>query len=266
MTGVICINMKNKALQKFLIVLGVTLFWLFVWQIVSLAINSAIILASPLQVIASLFELIQISSFWLSVFNSLLRVVLGFLLALFFGTALAFLCYFFKIADAFIKPLILLFRTVPVAALTILIFFWISGKEISVIVSFIMVMPVFFVNIYNGLKATDIKMLQMADVFKLKTHRKIKFIYFPQIKSFFIAATSTGIGIAWKSAIAAEIISSPKDTIGYSLNAAKLWLAMPEVFAWTAVVIVLSLLMEFLVKKVLKLWDRRKNDNSEKHL
>ncbi|MCL1901708.1 MAG: ABC transporter permease subunit [Firmicutes bacterium] len=258
--------MKNQALQKFLIILGVTLFWLVVWQLISLAINSVIILASPLQVAEALFELIQVLSFWLAVFSSLLRVVSGFLLALFFGTALAFLCYFFKVAEWFIKPIILLFKTVPVAALTILIFFWISGKEISVIVSFIMVMPIFFVNIYNGLKATDIKMLQMADTFKLKTHKKIKFIYFPQIKSFFIAATSSGIGIAWKSAIAAEIIAQPKDTIGYNINTAKIYLEMPEVFAWTAVVIVLSLLMEFGIKRLLKFWDRKKNDSSEKHL
>jgi len=258
--------MKNKALQKFLTILAVTLFWLIIWQVISLAISSVIILASPLNVLESLFNLSGTYSFWISVFNSLLRVIFGFLLALFFGTALAFICYFFKIADAFIKPVILLFRTVPVAALTILIFFWISGKEISIIVSFIMVMPIFFVNIHNGLRATDKKMLQMADVYKLGFLKKIKFIFLPQIKSFFIAAASSGIGIAWKSAIAAEIIAQPKDTIGYSLNTAKIYLEMPEVFAWTAVVIILSLIMEFSLKKLLALANRKKYDNPEKHL
>ena len=257
--------MKDKALLKVLKVLAVIIFWLVVWELISLAINSVIILASPIDVINSLLGLIQVSSFWLAVFNSFFRIVIGFLLALLFGTALGFLCYFFNLADTFIRPVILLFKTVPVVALTILIFFWVSGRQISVIVSFIMVMPIFFVNIYNGLKATDVKMLQMADVFKLNSYKKIKFIYFPQIKSHFAAAASSGIGIAWKSAIAAEIIALPKDTIGYSLNTAKIYLQMPQVFAWTFMVIILSVLMELGLKKLLGTLGNI-NDKTKKHL
>ena len=69
-------------------------------------------------------------------------------------------------------------------------------------------------------------------------------IYFPQTKPFFKSAGITGLGLAWKSGIAAEVISMPKLSIGRSLYEAKLYIETPELFAWTLTVIILSIITE----------------------
>ena len=50
--------------------------------------------------------------------------------------------------------------------------------------------------------------------------------------------------MAWKSGIAAEVISMPKLSIGRSLYEAKLYIETPELFAWTLTVIILSIITE----------------------
>ena len=74
----------------------------------------------------------------------------------------------------------------------------------------------------------------------------------------------SGLGFAWKSAVAAEVICRPDFSIGDRLQVAKLTLETPEVFAWTAVVVVLSLLLEKLLNFGLnKLKERKKRENKK---
>ena len=60
------------------------------------------------------------------------------------------------------------------------------------------------------------------------------------------------MGIAWKSGVAAEVIGVPGGSIGERLYQAKLYLDSPELFAWTAVIIVVSVVFEKLILMLLK--------------
>ena len=66
----------------------------------------------------------------------------------------------------------------------------------------------------------------------------------------FIAAAVSALGFAWKSGVAAEVICRPASSLGRLLQDAKLYLETPRVFALTAVVAVLSLLLEIAVKRL----------------
>ena len=78
----------------------------------------------------------------------------------------------------------------------------------------------------------------------------MKKLYLPSVQPFFLTAAVNGLGFAWKSGVAAEVICRPDFSIGKQLQDAKTYLETPEVFAWTAVVILLSLLLERLLLKV----------------
>ena len=57
----------------------------------------------------------------------------------------------------------------------------------------------------------------------------------------------TGAGFAFKSGVAAEIIASPELSIGRSLQEARIYFETAELLAWTAVIIVLSMIFEKLL-------------------
>ena len=65
-------------------------------------------------------------------------------------------------------------------------------------------------------------------------------IWLPQIWPYLIQSCRVGLGICWKSGVAAEVIGLPNGSIGDALYRAKITLSTGELFAWTFVIILLS--------------------------
>jgi len=142
-------------------------------------------------------------------------------------------------------------KSTPVASFIILALVWISSKNLSVLIAFLMVLPIAFSNLLFGLKSTDVKLLEMAKVFRLGRLKRIKAIYFPSVLPFLVSAVSVGLGFSFKSGIAAEVIGRPANSIGLNLYEAKLYLMIKELFAWTAVIIIISVLFEKIVVNII---------------
>ena len=239
--------MKNSTIsnnRKRSIKLWAIIFWLFVWQGVSIYIGREILLASPLAVVNRLGHLVITSNFWSSILFSFQRIITGFFLATFVGIILATFAARFRFIEQLLVPLILFVNATPVASIVILLLIWFSSRPLAIIISFLMVLPIVYTNILNGIKSTDTKLLEMAEVFDMSLRRRIFYIYVPQIFPFFKAASIVGLGISWKSGIAAEVIGTPSGSIGANLHQARIFLATPDVFAWTVTIIIISTLFE----------------------
>ena len=117
-----------------------------------------------------------------------------------------------------------------------------------------MVLPVMYTNIQKGIDNTDIRLLEMAKTYRIGLLHTFRYIYIPAIFPFFLSACSIGLGLCFKSGIAAEVIGLPSHSIGEALYEAKLYLLTKEVFAWTVVIISISICFEkvllFLLRKL----------------
>ena len=138
------------------------LFWIAIWQFASMYLKQEILLASPVSVVRKLFELIFSGNFWQSVGFSFVRIVTGFLLAVLLGIFLAVWAYWSKTVEILTAPVIAVVKSTPVASFIILCLIWIPSKNLSVFISFLMVLPVIYTNILEGIRQTDRKILEMA--------------------------------------------------------------------------------------------------------
>lgn len=240
--------MQNKYLKNFFIII----FWLLVWQLASMLINQMILLPSPYKVFLTLLEFLTTSAFWSAIMHSLFKIMLGFFLAMIIGSGLAFLGVRFAFLHQLIYPVLSIVKATPVASFIILALIWIKSANLSIFIAFLMVLPMFYANIYQGLKNVDIKLLEVAGVFGLNKKRMLREIYLPSLKPYLISTCSVGLGFAWKSGVAAEVIGLPSDTIGNQLYYAKVYLQTDELFAWTAAIIVLSICLEKILLRLLK--------------
>ena len=118
-------------------------FWITIWQFASMYLGQEILLASPVSVVRKLFELSFTGNFWQSVGFSFVRIVTGFLLAMFLGIFLAVLAYWSKTVEILIEPVIAVVKSTPVASFIILCLIWIPSRNLSVFISFLMVLPYF---------------------------------------------------------------------------------------------------------------------------
>lgn len=240
--------MKNKLLKT----AAVTVFWIALWQIVSMAVNESLIIVSPWDTLVRMWELSHESSFYKALGTSFLNIGTGFILAAVIGTALAVLSRGVKIVYELLSPLFAVIKATPVASFTLILFFWgIKGKNLSVWISLIMVLPVIFFALYEGIGAADVKLLEMARVYKVPKTRQIRDIYLPAALPSVTSALSVAIGFAWKSGVAAEVIAIASGSIGGLLYDAKTLLESKDVFAISATVIIISKLSEWLIVKLL---------------
>ena len=225
--------------------------WIIIWQLVSMWLKQEILLVSPVSVIKRLTELITMEEFWKSVVFSFGRIILGFFLALILGTILAALsCGFFAV-EMLMEPLITVVKATPVASFIILCLIWIPSRNLSVFISFLMVFPVVYTNILEGIRQTDKQLLEMADSFGAGLMKKVEFVYLSQVQPYIVTACKLGLGLCWKAGIAAEVIGIPTGSIGEKLYKAKVYLETPDLFAWTIVIIIVSVGFEKLFMLIL---------------
>lgn len=222
----------------------VAVFWLTVWHIAARAIDSSILLVGPLEVILRLADLLPTVSFWATVARSFGRIALGFSAALVAGVVLAVVAAGVGILDELLTPLVKAIRSVPVFSFIILVLIWADSAGLAAVVSFLMVMPIVYTDVREGITHRDAQLLEMAQVFDVPLVRRLLAIDVPGVWPYFLAANKVGLGLAWKSGISGEVIGLPSGTIGERMYQAKLFLSTADLFAWTLVVIILSFAVE----------------------
>ena len=237
--------------------LWAVLLWLLVWQAASMALDSDILLVSPLRVIATLLALLPTARFWASLLGSMARILGGFFLAAALGTLLAALAARFKRVEEWLAPPVLAMKTVPVASFVILALIWFGSRNLSVFIALVMVFPVIYTNVLAGVRAADRELAEMACVFRIPLLRRIRCIALPQVAPYFRAGCALGLGLCWKAGVAAEVIGMPVPSIGERLQQAKVYLDTPELFAWTLVIVLISVGFEKLFMAALGALERR---------
>lgn len=239
---------KKKLFRRIL----VAAIWIAVWYAAYSIVRQEILIVSPDQVLFRLISLMGEGEFWTSTFSSLFRIVTGFLLATALGCIVAILAKISPFLYDLFNPVIRIIRATPVTSFIILALIWLKTDSVPVFASFLMVFPIVWENVYKGIQNTSPQLLDMAGVFRLKKSTVLKRIYIPSVMPYFIAACNISIGMAWKAGIAAEILGVPLHSIGTQLYQAKIYLETIDVFTWTVVVIILSVILEKVFIDLLK--------------
>ena len=227
------------------------IFWLLVWQGLSMLLRAlyphgALLLASPLSALERLFVLAGTAAFWQAVLVSSARIFGGFLLSCVLAVVLAALAARFSRVEELLAPLVAVIKAVPVASFIILALVWLDSRGLAFFISALMVFPPVYLNVLEGVRCTDASLLEMARVFRVPFSRTLRGIYLPQVLPYFRAAVSVALGLCWKAGTAAEVIALSGGTIGERLYTAKVYFETPDLFAWTAVIVLLSAGFEWL--------------------
>lgn len=232
-------------------------FWLLLWQAAAMLVGHDFLLASPVTVLLRFFELAFTGEFWASALFSLCRIFSGFLLGLAAGVVCAGLCARFRRMRELIAPLWTVLRAIPVASFVIVALIWVPSRNLSVLIAFLIVFPLVYAGAMGEIERTDPRMLEMARLFRMPLSRRILYIYtLPALRSF-EATCASAMGLAWKSGIAAELISIPTGSIGEKLYTAKVYLMTGDLFAWTILILLLSAACSRIFTGLMRLAARR---------
>lgn len=234
---------KRKWVKKALI----ALIYLFVWEAAALLVGKELLLPSPFATVSRLFVLLGKGESWAFAGLTLLRIMSGYTLGVIAGVLLAVLTAKNRFAEELLKPLRGVVKATPVTSFILLALLWLSSNAVPTFISFLMVLPMVWTDTADAIVHTDPRFVEMGRVYGLSRGKIVRRIYVPSVLPQFLAACTTALGFSWKSGVAAEIIALPQRSIGYQLYESKLRIETVDLFAWTLLVILLSMALEWLL-------------------
>lgn len=214
---------------------------LCLWQLAAVLVDNRLLLVGPLQVAGRLWQLLGMQTTWQALGYSFGRISLGFFLAFALALVLAAVSARFSLAEILLRPYVLAIQTVPVASFIVIALLWLSGRRLSIFISFLMVLPVLYANALQGFRAADRQLLEMAQVFRMPRFRRVRCIFLPALAPYLKSACHVALGLCWKAGVAAEVIAVTEKSVGGMLYDAKVYLEIPDLFSWTVLIVAVSL-------------------------
>ena len=214
---------------------------LCLWQLAAVLVDNRLLLVGPIQVAGRLWQLLGEQTTWQALGYSFGRISLGFFLAFALALVLAAVSARFSLAEILLRPYVLAIQTVPVASFIVIALLWLSGRRLSIFISFLMVLPVLYANALQGFRAADRQLLEMAQVFRMPRFRRVRCIFLPALAPYLKSACHVALGLCWKAGVAAEVIAVTEKSVGGMLYDAKVYLEIPDLFSWTVLIVAVSL-------------------------
>lgn len=219
---------------------GAVAFWLLVWQLASMAVGSELLLAGPAAVLVRLAQLVPTAAFWSTVGFSLARIAAGFAVAFVLGLLLGLAAHRWHALAELLAPAVSFLKSVPIVCVIVLLLMWVGSVRVSAIAVFLAVFPAIYFSVLEGRAAANPSLGELLRVMGVSGWRRFLADTWQQLLPYLVATCRNACGMAWKAGVAAELIGSPRGSMGERIYQAKLLLETGDLFAWTIVVVALS--------------------------
>ena len=251
--------MKASIYKNRLVTVGSILTLFIVWSLAATLVGKEIILPNPVATLTRLFHLLTSGGFWTHLGATLSRGLISFGLSFLAGLFIGLLSGLNPSFKTFFHLWLTVIRSTPSMALILLALIWFESDAVTLFVTFLVVFPLITQNVTEGLAQVDPQLKEMARLYRVRFPTILYRMYLPAILPYLATAAAAGLGLTWKVMIAAEVLAYPRLGIGARMDTARTYLQTPEVFAWTIVVIAISLffdrILNALIRKQLLYWE-----------
>lgn len=230
--------------------------FLVFWLILSCLINNIYILPSPFMVIEIMIKLLFATSFYSSVFMSVFRAVLSVIVSFIVAVLIAIISLRKHFISSLLEKTILVLRSIPNVTYVILLLFWVSRETMVFIVSFLLLFPIIYQNIFESLKEQENLWHDVLMIYPQSMYVTVTRIYIPLMKSAVVSSLISASSLAFKVGVMAEILGQVQMGIGRQIQLARLDIDLASVMAWTIWLILIVFVFDALIKKLLHLITR----------
>ncbi len=244
---------KHPILKKIIKAILIATFWILIWEAASRLVSRnneliLLILPSPFTVFKKWTEIAFTAPFIKAELLTLARIFIGFIIGSVLGFFIGILTHISSLIYSLLSPILKIIRAIPVVAIIILMYLFFNSSTLPVLIVCLMVLPLIWQTVHDGLKNTDKSLLEMSKVFNLSNSKILLSVKLPSITPNLITSCVNALGLAWKSGVAAEVICLPNISLGTMLWHSKGSIDFDEVYAVTLTVVVLSIIIEIFLK------------------
>lgn len=238
--------MGNKTIAKMFTLLR---FWpiavaVVAWEVLAKSgtYNTAL-LPAPSRILSAWVELAQNGELLEATWGSLLRVSVGFSAALVVAATLAILVSRFRLVEQNVKVIVEFLRPIsPIAWIPLAILWFKTGDRPAWCIVFIASFFPLFTNFLLGIHSVSQRHLDVAKSVGASIWLRITDVLLPSAKPAVVTGIRSGLGYAWMSLIAAELIGV-REGLGYLVQINRVVVRMDNVLAVMATIGVVGWLM-----------------------
>jgi NitT/TauT family transport system permease protein len=183
---------------------------------------------------------------------TLARIFVAFAASMLAGIGIGLAMGLSRVLEHALLAVIPLMLTIPTILMVFLAVMWFGYSEAGGLIAVMAVVtPYVAVNIFEGAKAMDKSLIDMAVTFKAQRPLLIRKVYLPQLMPYIFSAFRYAFGVTWKIVALAETFGL-KYGIGYMFF---FWFGqfnMTQVLSWIATFVILMLILEHGVFAVLE--------------
>ncbi|EHS55943.1 ABC transporter permease [Paenibacillus sp. Aloe-11] len=231
---------------------------ILLWQLLSLSLPE-IIFASPLETLRAIADIVLSGEFSAQLLISGSRMLAALSLGAGFGIICGVVAGVIPTLYEAIRPALSLLMGIPPIILVVLAMVWFgTGSAVPLFVVALLIFPGMYLNTADGMRSIDRGLLEMSQIYRVPFLRMFAYIIIPGLAVPIFTGFTLAVGSAVRITIMAELLGSDKG-IGYSLALARVNMDTAKVFAWTAVSIILIIVIEHMVLRPLRQYIMRWN-------
>lgn len=218
-------------------------------------------LPGPTAVIEKFVDLIAKGTLLPDIGASLARVLIGFAIGTGLAIPLGFLMGWYAGARAILEPWTQFFRMIPPLAIIPLAIVLMGIGEVPKV--FVITLAAFLVSIvatFQGVLNVDRTLINAGRVLGASDMTIFRRIVVPASLPFIMVGMRQGLGAAWATLVAAELIAASVG-IGYRMQQAQIYYDLPTIFVGLITIGVLGLAMDRIIlwaDKKLTSWQERR--------
>ena len=217
---------------------------IFLWHLMAAAVGNDILIPYPAQVGSYLLGLLRSEVLYTSVLMTTLRVAKGFLISMVCAMIFSILSDYSPVMRSIFTPIHVLTKTIPNASYIIIAIIWLGSEGAASAVSFMILFPVFYNSFINAMDQEDASLKDVGLIYRESFFGKLRYRTMPLILTEILTTGKTAASMGFKVGVMAEVIGQVKVGIGRQMSYARLYLQTDRLIAWTAVIIIISILLD----------------------
>jgi NitT/TauT family transport system permease protein len=230
------------------------------WAIAAALVHSRM-LPSPLMVAGSIVTETLNGELPYEMGCTLARVIVSFSIALVLGSLAGYAMGRWRAVDRYGDPWLVVLLNLPALVTILFAYIWIGLNETAAILAVALnKLPNVVVMMREGTRALDPDLDEMARAFRLAGFSRVRHVVMPQLAPYFAAASRSGLSIAWKIVLVAELIGRPNG-VGFVLGTAFSLFDLTRILSYALTFVALMLTIENLLVQPLERraqrWRRR---------
>ena len=222
------------------------------WWITAISVGNNVLIPTPLEVIQSLINILSKGSSYYAIFKTLIRVIQGYFISLIISLIISILADRFNTIRMLFEPIQILTKAIPNISYIIITLIWLGSEGSVWVICLLVLFPVLFNNFMFTLDSEDKDLKDIEKIYPETFINTTRLRTLPLLYETVLTSSKTALGLGLKIGVMAEILGQVKVGIGKQLYYARLYLDTAELFAWTIIIIIVSVFIDSIFNILIK--------------